>query len=353
MKTFGFMVKNGRGGRREARARSPGAAAPAPAPAERPAIGALVAGRYRIEGVLGYGRTSTVFAAVDRTRGMAVALKLMHAHLVGVGVARDRFRRNAEALRCLRSEHIALLHDVGKHAGGAPYLVMERVYGHDLRRELARRGPLSWADALLVTERVCLALEVMHAAGFAYALLAPEDVLIERDPDLGAIRRVVMCPSVSRLRFVGPPTCAAARAALAASASQVAPAADRSSERVVFSVACLLFFLLMGRWPFCPTVCARAARGALTKTLALASVHRLRRDVPTYVDDVLRIALFAEPACRFGTIGALRIALGSDLPLLSRADHGERALAERTRPIALSVLLVAIVALALTLALRC
>ena len=103
-------------------------------------------GRYRIESLLGPGGMGAVYRAVDGELGRAVALKVIAEKPDESAVA--RFRREARAASALTHPNVATVFDVGTH-DGSPYLVMELLDGHSLRRYVGDRevGPekkLAW-----------------------------------------------------------------------------------------------------------------------------------------------------------------------------------------------------------------
>jgi serine/threonine protein kinase len=277
-------------------------------------LGSMVGERYRLLELIGRGGMGTVYAAQDEKRDVRVALKLMHAHLGSVREAQHRFRNEASALHRVRSEHVARLYDFGHHACGAPFLVMEHVPGHDLRQEVTAQGRLSWDDALTVIDQVCEALDAVHTAGLIHRDLKPRNIVVARRDGALHCKVVDFGLSKSYVRIGAPIT----REGIAVgSIHYMAPEQAVGSPRVdaradVFSVGCLLYFLLMGEPPFAQRALARAGRsgGALT----FPSIHHHRSDVPMYVDEVLRVALAPDPDHRFRTMGALRMALQSDIP---------------------------------------
>lgn len=283
-----------------------------------PQVGALIGGRYRLTDLLGRGGMGSVFAAEDTKREVRVALKLMHAHLGSLREAQRRFRHEASALHRLRSEHIARLYDFGHHQNGAPYLVMEHVRGHDLTREVSEHGKLPWLEAHAIIEQVCLALEAVHAAGLIHRDLKPRNIIVSRE-DGGLFAKVVdFGLSKSHLRSARVYTPITRAGMAVGSLHYMAPEQAVGSPYVdaradVFSVGCILYFLLMGEPPFSQRALARAGRTG--SALTFASIHHRRADVPSYVDEVLRVALAPDPDHRFRTVGALRIALASDIPV--------------------------------------
>jgi len=286
-------------------------------PSQQPALGTLIGERYELRHLLGKGGMGSVYAAFDIKRNVWVAIKLMHAHLGRMREAQRRFRNEAGALHRVRSEHVARLYDFGHHQSGAPYLVMEYVSGQDLTHEVTERGCLPWPEAHAIIEHVCMALEAVHAAGLVHRDLKPRNVIVDRQPN--ALRAKVvdfgLSKSYVRTGRTGPPITREGMAV--GSLHYMAPEQAIASPRVdaradVFSVGCILYFLLMGEPPFSQRALTRAGRSGTP--LTFASIHHRRDDVPAYVDEVLRVALSPDPDQRFRTMGALRIALQSDIP---------------------------------------
>lgn len=305
-----------------------------------------------LEGLLGRGGMGCVFAACDLKRGVRVALKLMHAHLGNVREAQFRFRNEASALHKLRSDHVARLYDFGHHESGAPYLVMEHVPGHDLTREVARSGRLRWGDAQAIVDQMCRGLEAVHAAGLIHRDLKPRNVVLVREGQGLSVKLVDFGLSKSSGAPAHPPI--TREGMTVGSLHYMAPEQAVGSPHVdaradVFSVGCILYFLLTGEPPFSPRAVARAGRaGAPLSFLPLCT---RRPDVPSYVDEVLRVALASTPDERFRTIGALRMALASDIPVRS-TEAALRAPSPASLRTLVLVILPALCTAALVLALR-
>ena len=103
--------------------------------------GDVVGGKYRVERVLGAGGMGVVVAAIQTELDRPVALKFLLPKLLERPGLVIRFSREARAAAKLESEHVARVLDVGTLEGGAPYIVMEYLEGHDLASVLAARGP--------------------------------------------------------------------------------------------------------------------------------------------------------------------------------------------------------------------
>jgi serine/threonine protein kinase/tetratricopeptide (TPR) repeat protein len=139
--------------------------------------GAVFAGRYVLERELGRGGMGRVYAALDRTLGERVALKLLTVP-EGNASALERFRREVKLARKVTHRNAARTFDIGEH-DGVHYLTMELVDGHALDRELAQRK-LDASAIAHIAAQVCAGLAAAHEAGVVHRDLKPANVLIEK-----------------------------------------------------------------------------------------------------------------------------------------------------------------------------
>ncbi len=183
-----------------------------PAPARRPRPGPravpvdplhgrLLDGRYRVGPTIARGGMATVYEATDLRLDRTVAVKVMHAHLVGHGhdggVGDDvamRFVREARAAARLSHPHVVAVFDQGDD-DGVVFLALEMVRGGTLRDVLAAEAPMPPARALALLEPVLSALAAAHRAGLVHRDVKPENVLIAEDgtvkvADFGLARAV-------------------------------------------------------------------------------------------------------------------------------------------------------------------
>src|ERR1043165_6386668 len=110
--------------------------------------GEVLAGKYRVERVLGVGGMGIVVAAHHLELDDRVAMKFLLPATLSNPEAVARFAREARAAVKIKSEHVARVSDVGKLENGAPYMVMEHLEGGDLSTWLAQRGALPIEQAV-------------------------------------------------------------------------------------------------------------------------------------------------------------------------------------------------------------
>ena len=144
------------------------------------APGDIVAGKYRIERVLGSGGMGVVVAARHIDLDQPVALKFILPHaLAGKGNV-ERFMREARAAVRLKSEHVARVYDVGRDAEDRPFMVLELLEGMDLAKLSKQKGALPVADAVEYVLQACEALVEAHAAGIVHRDLKPQNLFVTR-----------------------------------------------------------------------------------------------------------------------------------------------------------------------------
>ena len=99
-----------------------------------------LAGRYKVEKIIGEGGMATVYLAMDQKHKRRVAVKVMRPELAAT-LGADRFLREVEIAGQLSHPHILPMHDSGE-SEGLLYYVMPYVPGETLRERL-QKGALA------------------------------------------------------------------------------------------------------------------------------------------------------------------------------------------------------------------
>ena len=144
-------------------------------------VGAIIAGKYRIERVLGEGGMGIVVFAVHEQLDQPFALKFLLPTLVSQADIVQRFLREARAAVRIQSEHVARVLDVGAEAG-TPYMVMEYLEGGDLAEMLSQRGPLPPQEVVGYVLEACEAIAEAHAMGIVHRDLKPANLFVAKRP---------------------------------------------------------------------------------------------------------------------------------------------------------------------------
>ena len=146
-------------------------------PTDRPALGRVIAGRYRLDARLAAGGMGEVYQATHVELGRKLALKLMRPELSKDPSFIERFRREAMTASRLGHPHIVDIIDSGRAEDGQFYFVMEFLDGKTLSA-LADEGPVALPLALELATQIAQALEVAHRAGVVHRDLKPDNVIV-------------------------------------------------------------------------------------------------------------------------------------------------------------------------------
>lgn len=138
--------------------------------------GTLLAGRYRVQGLLGRGGTSEVYRAYDLHRGEPVAVKRL---MLGRGDPKMLARLRHEQLVAGAIEHPNILKIFDfMVADGAALLTMELLEGLDLRDKVPERAPLPCVLRWLT--HASTGLGHLHARGWIHGDVKPANLFLTR-----------------------------------------------------------------------------------------------------------------------------------------------------------------------------
>jgi len=143
----------------------------------------LVAGKYRLERLIGRGGMGSVWEGKHTSLGTHVAVKFIETEYVDSNEARHRFENEARAAAMLRSKHVVQVYDHGVMADGRPYIVMEFLRGQPLDQRLDQAGKLTVVETVRIMSQVCRALAKAHEAGIVHRDLKPENVFLVYDEE--------------------------------------------------------------------------------------------------------------------------------------------------------------------------
>ena len=140
--------------------------------------GQVLAGRYRIIGLLGRGGMGDVYRADDLELQQAVALKFLGRMFAERPDMLDRFRAEVRNARGVSHPNVCRVYDIGE-VDGQTFLSMEYVDGEDLGSLLKRIGRLPRAKADEVARQLCAGLAAAHDRGVIHRDLKPSNVMID------------------------------------------------------------------------------------------------------------------------------------------------------------------------------
>ncbi|GAA1838851.1 serine/threonine-protein kinase [Actinomadura bangladeshensis] len=282
----------------------------------------ILAGRYRLESLLGRGGMGEVWRARDERLGRAVAVKLLTAPPGAGGrtepAAAARFRREARIAAGLRHPGIAAVHDFGEDAGRL-YLVIDLVDGRDLNAVVADHpGGLPPERVSRLAARIAAALEAAHERGVVHRDIKPANVMVDgRDEitvlDFGIARYADAVTDLTGSAAIGTPAFMAPE--------QFDGRAPVDARADLYALGALMHALLTGAPPY-----VADSMPSLLHAIMLSpppSVRERRPDVPEALDGLIRDLLAKDPADRPASAAEVAARL-----------TGEPAPPEETRPAA-------------------
>lgn len=140
----------------------------------------MIAGRYRIENLIGRGGMGEVYRAWDQTLNQGVALKFLPAARLKDPQHAQHLLNEVRMARRVSHPAICRVHDVGTFEGHT-FISMELIEGEDLGTIIRRVGRLSGQRALSIAHELCVGLAAAHGQGVLHRDFKPANVLIDRD----------------------------------------------------------------------------------------------------------------------------------------------------------------------------
>jgi serine/threonine-protein kinase len=290
--------------------------------------GSVIAGKYRVERVLGEGGMGIVLAARHVELRELVAVKIVSADVSRSPVLLERFRREARTLMRIRSEHVVRTHDIGRLDDGTPFLVMEYLEGEDLGRRLQDRGPLEVGEAVDFTMELCEALAHAHALSIVHRDLKPSNLFITRRPDgreclkvidFGIAKQTLLEETSAGLsltktaQVIGSPRYMAPE--------QMLSARDVDARADIWSLGVTLFELLSGNLPFTGRTLISLFEDVSTSEPP--SLLRYRPELPEGIAAIVHRCMQRERDARFPSVVELCAELQPFAsPLCSIAPEG-------------------------------
>src|SRR5215475_4817176 len=140
--------------------------------------GQMLAGRYRIVGLLGKGGMGEVYKAEDLKLNQTVALKFLPESIALDGGMLSRFHNEVRIARQVAHPNVCRVYDIGE-VEGLSFLSMEFIDGEDLSSLLRRIGRLPGDKAVELARQMCAGLAAAHEAGVLHRDLKPANVMID------------------------------------------------------------------------------------------------------------------------------------------------------------------------------
>src|SRR5580704_14378964 len=144
--------------------------------------GEVLAGKYRLDALLGAGGMGEVYRAENLGLGRSVAIKLIREEHGQSAEVVARFLREARTANIVRHPNVVDVLDVGQAEDGTPFIVQELLEGEDLSQYArGRGGKLGVEEALTFLIPAVEAVAFAHGLGVIHRDLKPENIFLARD----------------------------------------------------------------------------------------------------------------------------------------------------------------------------
>lgn len=225
------------------------------------AVGDRVAGKYRVDGILGRGGMGVVVAATDLELARKVAIKFVERN---DEQAAARFLREARAAANLDSEHITRVFECGRLEQGLPFIVMEQLRG-DSFATLTQKGPIPVQNAASYMMQICDALAQAHARRLVHRDIKPDNLFLHTRSDGSRIVKVL---DFGVSKALGG-TALTESTAIVGSPPYLAPEQIEHSDRVdprtdIWALGVVFYELISGERPFRGTTMVELCMNIIT-----------------------------------------------------------------------------------------
>ena len=253
-----------------------------------------IAGRYRIESVIGIGGFGITYRAYDKKLACTIALKEYFPSgitnripgskevILYAGKRTEEFRQGYarflnEAQNMMQFHSVPNIVQVREYfeENGTAYIVMEYLRGH----------PLEWERTVAIGAVVCDALAALHRKGIVHRDVSPDNIFLCDDGkikliDFGAARvSVQQTPLTVVFKDCFTPP------------EQYSRSAHQGPQTDIYALGATLYTAMLGKKP----------ESALNRwpTDHLKAPHALKPEIPEPVSNAVMQALALEPELRF------------------------------------------------------
>lgn len=295
-----------------------------------PLIGTTLRGGYHVTQLIDVGGMGRVYQADQTSLGRAVAVKIIHPHLLGDKTVEARFVNEARAASRLHHPNSVSIIDFGKHDGRF-FIVMELLRGRGLTTLLLEEAPLPARRAVDIACQALAALAEAHGHGIVHRDIKSENLVLEPlrtggdfvkvlDFGLAQFRATLQAPGTSRITSPG---------IVCGTPEYMSPEQARGGlvdhRSDIYSTAVVLFELLTGTLPFSGDTLQEIVRQHMVEEppdprslLAEDAADDAERRIPAPLVDVIMRSLSKKPEDRPQTAEELHALLRAAVTLNER-----------------------------------
>ncbi len=265
--------------------------------------GVVVAGKYRLEQLIGSGTFGAVYRAVHVELDRQLAVKVLQPSVTANEDSLNRFRQEGIAACRVQHPNAVAVSDFGVTGTGVAYLVMELLEGRPLVDELTRERKLSPERCLEVALPVCEVLADAHDAGLVHRDIKPENIFLHHSPrgeevkvcDFGIAKLVGESVTQQNLTaegwVLGTPAYMAPE--------RITPQ-ELTGKADVYSLGVMLFEMLTGQRPFVARNRDPMSMIMMHVNTEAPTLRSIAPEVPAELEEVVASAIRKSPQERPG-----------------------------------------------------
>jgi serine/threonine protein kinase len=283
--------------------------------------GQTIAGKYRLNQLLGTGGMATVWSATNVFTERQFAIKFMLPSVAKTEEAGRRFLLEAKVSARIDHPNIIEVIDVGQTEEGSLFLVMELLTGVSLETALRRQSPrMTLHEFSFVMVQVARALSAAHKSGVVHRDLKPSNIFLHESRDGAAVPKLLDFGVSKFLEEEGATNHALTIAGtVLGSPLYMSPEQARGEDGIdgrtdVFAFGAIMFEAFSGTRAY-----DAANFNALIVTIATTQPRKIDEfapDVPESLRAIVRDCLLTDRTERAGTFDEISERLTAALPAI-------------------------------------
>lgn len=290
-------------------------------PTEIVSPGEVIAGKFRVERILGAGGMGVVVEARDVDLDDRVAIKLLLPAALERPDIVARFRREARAAVKIKSEHIARVIDVGSREDGSPFIVMEYLEGYDLSKPIRKNGRLPIRTAVDYVLQAAEALAEAHVLGIVHRDIKPPNLFLTLRGDGGPCIKVLdfgiskVIGGIDTPDGVDVPEATLTQTSVVLGSprymapEQISKPKSVDARADIWGIGTTFYRIVTGKAPYEGNTLPEIFAAILMTPDGPTPIHQHVPDAPPELDAVIRRCMRINPAERWANIGDLATAL--------------------------------------------